>query len=209
MLFFLCVCVVWDLPLFITYFLSPTPSFPPSPSPPTQLIETIVDHHEDQGLYNWVTDAKREIAFSSDPAELDASNHSSYNNRNHNNSSSSSNSNALGISRSLSLSSTTTSTSSIAGGRALVASTCTLVAERYLSLSSSSSSPLTTPIALLLLGVILLDSVCLDGRAGKVTPRDEVAARALMELVEGREGGMNGGKEALYRQLSGAKFDRE
>jgi hypothetical protein len=51
----------------------------------------------------------------------------------------------------------------------------------------------------------------LDGRAGKVTPRDEAAAQALMEIVEGREEGMEGGfkKEALYKQLSGAKFDQE
>ncbi|GAB5032897.1 inorganic pyrophosphatase exopolyphosphatase [Nannochloropsis oceanica] len=178
-----------------------------------ELIEGIVDHHEDQGLYEWITDSKRDIAFSSEPPDLD-SNHK-HNNRDHNNSCSSIDSeNDLSISRSL-------STNSVTVGRALVASTCTLVAERYLghpssSSSSSSFSPyssssslLTTPVALLLLGVILLDSVSLDERAGKVTPRDEKAARALMEIVAGREGGIGGGKEALYKQLSGAKFDRE
>jgi len=186
---------------------------PPSLPLPTQLIEGIVDHHEDQGLYEWITDSKRDIAFSSEPPDLD-SNHK-HNNRDHNNSCSSIDSeNDLSISRSL-------STNSVTVGRALVASTCTLVAERYLghpssSSSSSSFSPyssssslLTTPVALLLLGVILLDSVSLDERAGKVTPRDEKAARALMEIVAGREGGIGGGKEALYKQLSGAKFDRE
>ncbi len=191
--------------MFIATILSPNL---PSPSPslplPTQLIEGIVDHHEDQGLYDWITNSKRDIAFSSEPPDLDSNNNHSNHDKN-SSCSSIDNKNDLSISRSL-------STNSVTVGRALVASTCTLVAERYLGLSSSSSSSpslLTTPVALLLLGVILLDSVCLDGRAGKVTQRDEEAARALMEIVAGREGGTKGGKEALYKQLSGAKFDRE
>jgi hypothetical protein len=59
-------------------------------------------------------------------------------------------------------------------------------------------------VALLLLGVIMLDAAGLEPKAGKVTERD-LAAVAALEGVVG--GGLE--KQELYRRLSGAKFDRE
>ncbi|CAJ1966076.1 unnamed protein product [Cylindrotheca closterium] len=59
---------------------------------------------------------------------------------------------------------------------ALVASTCTLVVERF---PVSDKFPPT--LAVLLLGVILLDSVNLSPKAGKVTPRDESAVQTLLD----------------------------
>jgi len=59
---------------------------------------------------------------------------------------------------------------------ALVASTCTLMVERF-----PVSDPFPPSLAILLLGVILLDSVNLSPKAGKVTPRDEAAVQALLD----------------------------
>jgi exopolyphosphatase len=68
---------------------------------------------------------------------------------------------------------------------ALVASTCTLIVERwknYVSTSSTNESdivPIPPSLSILLLGVILLDSINLSVKAGKVTPRDQQAVEAL------------------------------
>ncbi len=148
------------------------------------LVEGIVDHHEDQGEYDWVVGPRREVAFSTDPTEMANS--------------------VLDVSSSDS----SLGSSSAAGGRALVASTCTLVAERFLAPAAAGTSAtgllLHTDVATLLAGVILLDAVCLEPRAGKVTPRDVAAVEALMGRVLGGPS-----KEELYKTLSAAKFDRE
>ena len=64
-----------------------------------------------------------------------------------------------------------------ADGRALVASACTLVAER---LRQHWTPPYPASLGLLLLGVILLDSVNLSERVGKVTQRDIDAVADLL-----------------------------
>lgn len=78
-------------------------------------------------------------------------------------------------------------------GRATVASTCTLVAERLFRVHGGSSSDddgETTPIkidrgiGLVLLGVILLDSMNMLPEAGRGTPRDDVAIRELLERTD-------------------------
>lgn len=67
---------------------------------------------------------------------------------------------------------------------ALVASTCTLVVERwqkyrYIQSNSTESATIPPTLAILLLGVILLDSINLSPTAGKVTPRDLEAVEIL------------------------------
>ena len=62
---------------------------------------------------------------------------------------------------------------------ALVASTCTLMVERF-----PVAEPFPPSLAILLLGVILLDSVNLSPKAGKVTPRDEAAVQALLDRTD-------------------------
>lgn len=74
-----------------------------------------------------------------------------------------------------------------ADGAALVASTCTLVAERLLH-GIAAPPPPPAPLALLLLGVILLDSINLAPAAGKATPRDAAAVRALLERTDWQAG---------------------
>ena len=89
-------------------------------------------------------------------------------------------------------------------GTALVASTCTLVVERMLrdmsmtttttttrtlttpmtSLSPPSSQSIDPRLALLLLGVILLDTVNMNPVAGKGTSRDEYAMRMLLQHAD-------------------------
>ena len=70
--------------------------------------------------------------------------------------------------------------------KALVASTCTLVAERWFQHvqrqghEPSSSSLLSPQVALLLLGTILLDSVNMSPTAGKGTTRDFDAIQLLL-----------------------------
>lgn len=63
-------------------------------------------------------------------------------------------------------------------GVALVASTCTLVAEK---LFKTFATPYPADVSLLLLGTILLDSVNLQASAGKVTPRDIAAVQSLLD----------------------------
>ena len=73
-----------------------------------------------------------------------------------------------------------------ADGHATVASTCTLVTERLMQLQSDDES-FPAPLAILLLGVILLDSVNLVPEAGKATPRDAAAVRALLDRTRWEE----------------------
>ena len=68
-------------------------------------------------------------------------------------------------------------TIAFADEHALVASACTLVAER---LREVCLPPYPTSVSLLLLGVILLDSVNLDEAVGKVTSRDRSAVANLL-----------------------------
>ena len=67
-------------------------------------------------------------------------------------------------------------------GSALVASTCTLVAERLKVLCTETPYPFS--IGLLLLGVILLDSVNLSPDVGKVTGRDIKAVKDLLHHTD-------------------------
>ena len=69
-------------------------------------------------------------------------------------------------------------TIAFADEKALVASTCTLVAERT---KSTLSPPYPASLSLLLLGVILLDSVNLSNEVGKVTERDRDAVQDLLQ----------------------------
>jgi exopolyphosphatase len=66
-------------------------------------------------------------------------------------------------------------------GKVLVASACTLVAERMMQLWEP---PYPASISLLLMGVILLDSVNLSPEAGKVTQRDIDAIHSLLEHAD-------------------------
>jgi exopolyphosphatase len=78
------------------------------------------------------------------------------------------------------------------GGKVLVASTCTLLAEFLMNDHPANNllktaSPPTPPhpaLATLLLGVILLDSVNLQVQAGKVTDRDRNAVAFLVNNTE-------------------------
>jgi len=65
-------------------------------------------------------------------------------------------------------------------GKALVASTTTLIAEMLLKRTSNPPVSLST----LLLGVILLDSVNLDESIGKVTPRDRDAVSNILTQTD-------------------------
>ncbi|GLE00519.1 hypothetical protein PINS_up009276 [Pythium insidiosum] len=85
------------------------------------------------------------------------------------------------------------------GHEALVASTCTLVAERLLA-SERIPHEHHALSATLLLAVIALDSINFDPRAKKVTPRD-VAAAAELERVAFAD------KAALFEWLHGEKFN--
>ena len=77
-----------------------------------------------------------------------------------------------------------------ANDHATVASTTTLVAERWLEAlgSSSSKSSLPSDVAILLLGTILLDSVNMQPSAGKGTPRDQAMLDALLDRTDWHDG---------------------
>lgn len=68
-----------------------------------------------------------------------------------------------------------------ADDKALVASACTLVAER---LKELWKPPYPTSLGIMLLGVILLDSVDLSPEVGKVTQRDRDAVDDLLENTD-------------------------
>jgi exopolyphosphatase len=68
--------------------------------------------------------------------------------------------------------------------KATVASTCTLVLER---LQQFYHSPIPVNLAVLLLGVILLDSVNMNESVGKGTPRDASAIQSILESTDWAE----------------------
>ncbi|KAI9984020.1 hypothetical protein PInf_005310 [Phytophthora infestans] len=84
-----------------------------------------------------------------------------------------------------------------ADGNALVASTCTLVAER---LKASEAKDALNLLSTILLGVIALDSINFDPNAKKVTPRDVKAAEKLEETAFAE-------KEVLFKWLQAEKFN--
>ena len=110
----------------------------------------------------------------------------------------------------------TARTIAFADDKALVASACTLVAERQ---STVWNPPYSSSIGLLLLGVILLDSVNLSPEVGKVTQRDRDAVANLLEntdwgdLPEKTQVALGMGlssepdPEAVFEMLQGAKYD--
>ena len=85
-----------------------------------------------------------------------------------------------------------------AHGAALVGSCCTLVAERFLK---DAKPALTPSVALLLMGVIALDTVNLDPAAKRATQRDHDAVAQLEKLSPDTD------RTSLYKALSDAKFD--
>lgn len=86
-------------------------------------------------------------------------------------------------------------------GQALVASTCTIVAERMLDeLLVEAPMEVKALPATLLLGVIALDSVDFDPRAKKVTPRDVAVADRLEPLAFAD-------RRALFSWLQAEKFN--
>lgn len=104
-----------------------------------------------------------------------------------------------------------------AKGRALVASACTLVAER---LRQTRASTYPGSLALILMGTILLDSVNLSDEVGKVTLRDRNAVQDLISHTDWQDLpphsrvllGMNSSSTtpdptALYTLLQDAKYD--
>ncbi|KAK1930057.1 Exopolyphosphatase PRUNE1 [Phytophthora citrophthora] len=84
-----------------------------------------------------------------------------------------------------------------ADGNALVASTCTLVAERLKEVENHEAHKL---LSTMLLGVIALDSINFDPSAKKVTPRDVEAAEKLQETAFAK-------KEELFKWLQAEKFN--
>jgi exopolyphosphatase len=110
-------------------------------------------------------------------------------------------------------------------GHPLVASTCTLVVEELLRIRTGGGTPhldLPPQVSVLLLGTILLDSINLDPRAGKVTDRDTAAVNELLRCTRwdglGSEAkralGMSGSNvqpdcSSLFQLLQAAKFDPE
>lgn len=84
-----------------------------------------------------------------------------------------------------------------ADGNALVASTCTLVAER---LKEAESHDVHKLLSTMLLGVIALDSINFDPSAKKVTPRDVKAAEQLEQTAFAK-------KEELFKWLQAEKFN--
>ena len=97
-------------------------------------------------------------------------------------------------------------------GKALVGSTCTLVAER---LFTTLDPPYASQVSIALLGVILLDTVNMNPAAGKGTPRDQDAINELVSKTDwstlpggdfiNQDGVIDTDK--LYEKLSASKFD--
>ena len=79
-----------------------------------------------------------------------------------------------------------------ADGNALVASTCTLVAEKLEQVAHSNAHKL---LSTMLLGVMALDSINFDPSAKKVTPRDVKAAQQFKEMAFAQ-------KEELFNRSS-------
>ncbi|CAN0258738.1 unnamed protein product [Scytosiphon promiscuus] len=96
-------------------------------------------------------------------------------------------------------------------GKALVGSCCTMVAERMLD---QAPGLLSSDVARLLLGVILVDTINLDADAKRATERDVAAAEQLSLLVAlspsalgTAEGRSCASPNALFDTLRNAKFD--
>lgn len=88
-----------------------------------------------------------------------------------------------------------------ADGQALVASNCTLVAEKILASARTAADDARHALhATLLLAVIALDSINFNPSAKKVTPRDVAAAGELEKAAFAP-------KEALFAWLQAEKFD--
>ena len=83
--------------------------------------------------------------------------------------------------------------------KALVGSTCTLIAERYFQLSDCDSA-LSAEIATLLMGVISLDTINMDPQAGIGTPRDSSALSRLRSISPHDQ-------YHLFESLRDAKWD--
>lgn len=94
---------------------------------------------------------------------------------------------------------------------ALVASTCTLVVERLQEnkvRGGDHSFHYPAQLSLLLLGVILLDSVNMAPAAGKATPRDAAALKALLDHTNWREESLLGDKAAQVLKLGDSSADK-
>jgi exopolyphosphatase len=119
-----------------------------------------------------------------------------------------------------------------AGGKVLVASTCTLLTESLIMMMNDPASslkvaaPVPLPhdpsLAMLLLGVILLDSVNLQDEAGKVTDRDRAAVSFLVDQTDWTHSGLPASCRSnnndhsttpdlfkVFETLQQAKFDRD
>lgn len=82
--------------------------------------------------------------------------------------------------------------------KALVGSSCTLVAEEYFA----SSIPMCSEVASLLMGVIALDTINMDVQAGIGTDRDRVALEKLRGISTHSQ-------NELFELVRGAKLDPE
>ena len=71
-----------------------------------------------------------------------------------------------------------------ASSKALVASTCTLLVERFLANNNKDETSFPPSLSILLMGVILLDSINMLPQAGKATPRDHAALQALQTQTD-------------------------
>lgn len=85
--------------------------------------------------------------------------------------------------------------------KALVASTTTLVAEEFYTSAGDSKMPPT--LAILLLGTILIDSINMNPKAGKGTPRDAAIIERLMEETDWAE--LNLPNDILATESDGTK----
>jgi len=102
--------------------------------------------------------------------------------------------------------------------KALVASTCTLVAERLFA-SDTAKPPYDSHLSIALLGVILLDTVNMKPEAGKGTARDQAAIGTLVHktdwsTLENKSGLINTDDgtidtDNLFDLLSESKYDQE
>ncbi|KAL9184714.1 hypothetical protein ACHAXT_012684 [Thalassiosira profunda] len=88
-------------------------------------------------------------------------------------------------------------------GRALVASTATLVAERLRT--CCQEKPYSASLGMILIGTILLDSVNLDESIGKVTQRDMEAVDDLLSNTEWGAAPVD--TDDLFNKLQRAKYD--
>ena len=105
-------------------------------------------------------------------------------------------------------------------GRELVGSACTLIAERALgpitidprsakgSGEQGSTIEVDGELAMLLSGVILLDTSNMDPTVDKGRPRDDSALSRLLQAAQA-EVAARGGREAMYVELQGAKSSPE